>query len=375
MIKVIAVGLSIALCSGLASAQPAPSPSVPTKAPEVPKVPKTDEKAGTDESLQNGAGERPWAVGVTRENQQFALKKFQEGNVQLNDGLFSNAAKLYRDALTHWDHPAINYNLALALLNLDQPIEVHDRLQHAIMFGAGPLEKDKFEHAKEYILLVKQQIAEVEVTCSKPGAKVSVDGKEVFTVGPRGEGGFFKGRVRIGKHTFIAEKPGYNAEAEVPFIGPGETFRIELKLYTADELTRYHRKWKTTWMPYAVIGGGVAVGVLGGVFALSATSSYKEFDTEVTRCNIESMGGGCAGASVTDLRDSGDTKKTMSYVAYGVAGGAIVAGLVMVYVNRSETYQITADQYKAEQRKVAPSVSFTPVIASDSVGAMLRGSF
>lgn len=377
MIKVIAVGLSIALCSGLASAQPAPTPSpqVPTKAPEVPKTPKTDEKAGTDESLQNGAGERPWAVGVTRENQQLALAKFQEGNTQLNDGLFANAAKLYREALVYWDHPAVNYNLALALLNLDQPIEVHDRLQQAIKFGTGPLEKDKYEHAKEYILLVKQQIAEVEVACAKPGAKVSVDGKEVFTVGAKGEGGFFKGRVRIGKHTFIAEKPGYNAEAEVPFIGPGETFRIELKLYTADELTRHRRKWKTTWMPYAVIGGGVAVGLLGGVFALSATSSYEEFDTEVTRCNTESMGGGCADASVMELRDSGDTKKTLSYVAYGVAGGAIVAGLVMAYVNRSETYQITADQYKAEQRKAAPSVSFTPVIAPDSVGAMLRGSF
>ncbi len=374
MIKLLAVGLSLVLWSGIASAQPAPAP-IPTKPPDVPKTPKTDEKAGTDESLQNGQGERPWAVGVTRENQQLALKKFQEGNVLLNDGLFANAAKLYREALAHWDHPAINYNMALALLNLDQPIEVFDRLSAAIKFGTGPLEKDKYEHAKEYILLVKQQIAEVEVTCRKPGAKVSVDGKEAFTVGPKGEGGFFKGRVRIGKHTFIAEKPGYNAEAEVPFIGPGETFRIELKLYTADELTRYRRKWKTTWMPYAIIGGGVAVGVLGGVFALSATSSYEEFDTEVMRCNTESMGGGCTDAAVMDLRDSGDTKKTMSYVAYGVAGGAIAVGLVMAYINRSETYQITADQYKADQRKAAPSVSFTPVIAPDSVGATLRGSF
>ena len=379
MKKLLAVGLSLVLCSGLASAQPSPTPGpppTPTKPPEVPKPPKTDEKAGTAESLQHGAGERPWAVGVTKENQGLALKKFQEGNVQLNDGLFANAATRYREALAHWDHPANNYNLALALLNLDQPIEVHDRLQNAIKFGTGPLEKDKFEHAKEYILLVKQQIAEVEVTCSKPGAKVSVDGKEVFTVGPKGEGGFFKGRVRIGKHTFIAEKPGYNAEAEVPFIGPGEIFRIELKLYTADELTRYKRRWDTTWAPYAVIGGGVALGVVGVLASVSAGSSYDEFDTEVARCNTASMGAGCTDAAVMDIKDSGDTKKVIGYVGYSLAGAAIVTGAVMVYLNRTSSYQITADEYRKQEReKKAPPVSITPVIGPDMSGAMLHGRF
>jgi len=379
MIKLIAVGLSLALSTGLASAQPSPSPQVPTKPPEPTKAPKTDEKADTDESLQNGAGaERPWAVGVTKENQATALRKFQEGNVQLNDGLFANAATLYREALTFWNHPAINYNLALALLYLDQPIEVHDRLQAAIKFGTGPLEKEKFERAKEYILLVTQQIAEVEVTCIKPGAKVSVDGKEVFTVGPNGEGGFYKGRVRVGKHTFIAEKPGYNAEAGVPFIGPGEVFRIELTLYTADELTRYKRKWQTTWAPYAVIGGGVALGIIGGVLSVSAGSSYDEFDSEVARCNTASMGAGCTDTSVMDIKDSGDTKKVLGYVGYGLAGAAVITGAVMVYMNRTTTYQITADEYRKQQRdkeKAAAPVSFTPVIGPDLTGAMVFGSF
>jgi len=380
MIKVIAVGLSMALSSGLAFAQTTPTPGGTAPSPEAPKTPrppKTDEKAGTDETLQSGAGERPWAVGVTQENQSLALAKFQEGNLQLNDGLFANAAKLYREALSHWDHPAINYNLALALLNLDQPIEVYDHLERAIKFGPGPLEKDKFEHAKEYMLLVKQQIAEVEVSCKKPGAKVSVDGKEVFTVGPNGEGGHFKGRVKTGKHTFIAEKPGYNAQVDAPYIGPGEPFRIELTLYTADELTRYRRKWNKTWIPYAVVGGGVAVGLLGGVFALSANSSYDEFDTEVTRCNTASMGVGCTDASVMEIRDSGDTKKVLAYVGYGLASAAIVTGVVMVYMNRSSSYQITADEYRKQERDKAKAtpVSITPVIGPDMSGAMLHGSF
>ena len=134
----------------------------------------TLEKAGTDESLQNGGDERPWAAGVKQSEQQAALKLFHDGNLQLNDGLFAKAAEAYKAALTHWDHPAIHYNLALALMNLDQPIESQENFQLAIKFGEAPLQsKDKFDHAKEYILLLDKQIGEVEVTCDKPGAKVS----------------------------------------------------------------------------------------------------------------------------------------------------------------------------------------------------------
>jgi tetratricopeptide (TPR) repeat protein len=115
-----------------------------------------------------------------------ALELFREANTYHNDGLFVKAVEVYKQALTFWDHPAINYNLALSLMNLDRPMEVEDCLKKSIKFGEGPLAKDKFNHAKEYLLLVQQQLATIDVTCAKPGAKVSVDGKEVFTVGPNG---------------------------------------------------------------------------------------------------------------------------------------------------------------------------------------------
>jgi tetratricopeptide (TPR) repeat protein len=370
MNKVIAVGLGIALGLGTALAQPTPTP-VPASPPPT----KTDEKVGTDESLEHGGDARPWAVGVSADGQARAVDKFRQANAQLNDGLFAAAAKLYRDALTHWDHPAIHYNLALALLNLDQPIEVYDSLEKAIKFGPAPLEKDKFEHAKEYMLLVEKQIATVEVTCRKPGAKVSVDGKEVFTVGPNGEGGHYKGRVKIGKHTFVAEKPGYNAQVDAPFVEPGQNFHIELTLYTAEELTRYRRKWDTTWLPYAVAGGGVALGVFGGLMHLSASSSYDEFDSEVARCNEASQGGGCTDTSVMALRDRGDSKKTIGYVGYGIAGAAIITGAVMAYLNREESYQITADEYKRQLRAQQPTVTVSPFVSSELAGALVFGTF
>src|SRR5262245_13867097 len=128
-----------------------PTPAEPPKPADSPKqpdkpagtTPGTTEKAGTNEGLGQGGDQRPWAVGVPVDRQNGALKAFQDGNVALNDGLFPNAVERYREALKSWDHPAIHYNMALALMNLDQPIEVEDSLKKAIKYDAAPLEKDK----------------------------------------------------------------------------------------------------------------------------------------------------------------------------------------------------------------------------------------
>src|SRR5947209_4560930 len=156
-----AVGLCLAMGTAAADDTPPPAPNTTTA-----------EKAGTNESLQNGGDARPWAAGVAQAEQQKALQLFHDGNVQLNDGLFAKAAEKYREALKHWDHPAIHYNLALAQMNLDQPIDAYNNMQQSLKYGEPPLQsKDKFDHAKEYMLLLEKEIATVEVSCDKPGAK------------------------------------------------------------------------------------------------------------------------------------------------------------------------------------------------------------
>jgi hypothetical protein len=353
----LTLGLGFVLSLHAAYADDAPQPT-PT--------PQTGEKADTGETLQKGGDNRPWAAGVSVAEQKAALLAFREGNTQLNDGLFAKAAETYKSALTHWKHPAIYYNLSLALMNLDQPVEAYESMENATKFGVGPIDKDKVEHAKEYLLLLTKQIASIEVRCDKVGAKVSVDGKEVF-VAP----GIFKQKTRIGRHTFVADKTGYQTRINAPFIGPGENFRIELKLYTAEELTRYNRRWKATWMPYAVIGAGAAFGIAGVALELAADASYNDYDKKVEACNMNNSG--CPMSSeLTDMRKSGDTKKTLGYVAYGVAGGAAAAGLLLAILNRPKAYTIRPEELQAEEDK---HISVTPMISPTTAGAVVQGRF
>ncbi|HEX7840775.1 MAG TPA: hypothetical protein VF469_25030, partial [Kofleriaceae bacterium] len=355
------------------AAPPSPGPASGTVTPGTsgtrakPAPLKTDEKAGTNEALHKNAGYKT----VSKADEDCALSNFHDANAVLNNGLFPQAAKRYREALSCWDHPAIHYNLALALINLDQPIEVFDQLNEAIKYGADPLGQDKFDHAKEYLKLVAGQLADIEVTCNKVGAKISVDGKEVFTAP-----GSYKAKVRVGKHTFYGDKEGYNARVTAPFIGPGETFRIELKLYTAVELTRYSRRWSQTWMPYTVLGAGVLAGLVGGGFEYLANSNFKDFNTAVARCNTTTMGCSSSTSGLLAMRDSGNTKRTIGIVGYGVAGAAIVTGAVLAYLNRSQPYQIRPEDLEEEKTEAATHpVAFTPIVSPELMGAMVQGHF
>jgi hypothetical protein len=344
----------VALCVGVGTAA----------ADDATKTPQNNEKAGTNESLQNGGDVRPWAQGVSQAEQKAALELFHDGNLNLNDGLFAKAADKYREALKHWNHPAIHYNLALAQMNLDQPIEAYDNMQAAVKYGEAPLQsKDKFDNAKQYILLLEKQVAEVSVSCDKPGAKVTVDGAPAF-IAP----GKFETRVRVGKHTFVAEKQGYTTRINAPYIGPGEKFRIELKLYTAEELTRYHRKFDATWVPWAVMGAGAVIAFGGALSEFSAQSTYAQYDHKVELCNMNNQG--CpTSKELTDLRSRGDTKKTLGYVGYGVGAAAILVGAGLAYINRPQAYQIRAEDLQNEKLSVAPMVA--PGVA----GASVQGHF
>ena len=368
--RAVVIALGFALSIGTVLAQPAPPDPGGGSGSGVGDANNITPK---DDNLNQGSGdERPWAKGVSRDLQTKALALFSQANKDLNNGLFPAALEKYKEALKSWSHPAIYYNMALALRTLDQPIDLENALKKAVEFGPAPIDQDKFEHANAYLAVNAKALAWIEVSCKKLGANVLIDGVKVFTV-EAGKENKIELRVKVGKHTIVAERTGYNAQVDAPYIEPGQKFRIELQLYTSDELTRYRRRWDKKWMPFAVIGGGVAVGVLGVVFASSAQSSYDEFDQAIKTCNNDGGNTGCmVDSSISGLRDSGDTKRSLAYVSYGIAGAAVIAGSALVYLNRRTSYEITADEYRREQSK---KVSITPLVAPGTAGAMVFGRF
>jgi hypothetical protein len=104
---------------------------------------------------------------------------------------------------------------------------------------------------------------------------------------------------------------------------------------------------------------------------LSANSSYNDYDKQVAACNMNNMGCPTTDA-ITSIKESGDSKKTIGYVAYGIAGAAIATGAVLAILNRPKAYQIRPEDLQEEQ---APKVTITPAITPTFAGAIVQGQF
>ena len=348
-----------ALPGGEAGAAPAPAPTpapgTPDKLPDKGKAP-TDAELAKNKNLN----ERPWAVGVSDADQKAALALFADGNNLIHDALFVKAADKYREALTHWKHPAIYYNLALALVNLDKPVEMYDALEKAMAYGSAPLDEDKFERAKGYMHLVEGQLAHVELTCDQPGAKVFLDGEELFTAP-----GQYKGLVIVGEHTVLAKGDGFSPTQVSQKLAPRETMRLNVKLFTDEQLTREKRRMPV-WVPYATAGAGVVFAGVGAIMASQASNDMKTYDQLIAQCAQTDMTHGCSQAQMSiyaDKKSSAESKQTLATAGFAVGGVALAAGIVLYVLNRPESYRI--DPFAEKQE---PAVSVVPYFGPDGGG-------
>jgi hypothetical protein len=320
----------------------AANPTPPEPLP-VPLPPPVKPKASAQNDL-GAQADRPWAKNVSPAEQQTADALFHEGNNLLKESLFVHAAEKYREALRHWKHPGIHYNLALALLNLDQPIEVFLNLEAAMKYGPGPLEQDKYEHAERYRKLIEKQIARVTVTCEHPGAVVSLDGRPIFTAP-----GQYVGLVRTGQHTFLAEKPGFVNAQKAPVFSPGEQATIDLKLFTVEQMTEYRRRWHAA-VPWSVLAAGVVVAGIGGIMHWQTSVKYHDYDNQITDCARAGGGFGCMPTgAISGSKSTGDGLQAGAFTAYAVGGGIFVAGAVLAVLNRAKPVQVQRDRQVSVQ--------------------------
>jgi tetratricopeptide (TPR) repeat protein len=322
--------------SGALSLLPAPS-AAQTAKPTTPSLPSSEPQLSL----------RPWANGVTPEQQKAAQGYFLQGNTLLREALFVQAAEKYRQALAEWNHPGIHYNLALALLNLDQPVEIHEHLEAALKYGPAPLDAEKYEHAKSYLTLVEKQLAPLDVSCDVPDAKVTLDGQLLFEAP-----GKYRALVRPGSHTVVATKPGFVPTERTKIMLPGQATTFRLQVYTENELIGYRHRWPV-WQPIALTAAGAVFLAGGGILTVQSKNSFNSYD-ERLRTMPECRTGCVPDESVTSLKTRGETLQKLSFVSYGVGGAALAVGVVLLLLNRSTPYRIEP----AEGKQSASVVPF-----------------
>lgn len=271
-------------------------------------------------ALEPALESRPWAEGVSDAEQAAANALYVAGNDQFTDSQYAQALIRYREALQHWDHPAIRYNMAICLIHLDQLVEAREHLEHSLAYGAAPLRGDTYREGLTHRRLLDAQLARLQIICHEPDAKVALDGKVLLT--GRGTTELF---LLPGEHQLTATKPGFTAALKTVVLVAGKLAFHEIDPTPEVEVTPpvVVTPWEH-WNHLAIGGGAVfAAGAL--VYAI-ARSTFSAYDSEFARiCPT-----GCDRVTAQRfpaLRAKKDLAENERIVAYGLLGTGLAVAL------------------------------------------------
>jgi tetratricopeptide (TPR) repeat protein len=299
----------------------------PAAAPE--QAAATTQQAAAAPPQPAATPERPWAENVSEDAQKTALALFEEGNKLFGNGQHAVALAKYREALKVWDHPAIRYNVAVALINLDQPLAAYENLEPALRYGAAPLGAETYQQALTYRKLLRGQLAELKVTCAEQGAEVALDGQALF-VGP-GEASRW---ISPGPHELVARKSGFLTETRSLSLLPGKSWDENLALQDIRSLpVKTVRRW-ATWKPWAVVGAGALVALIGIPVILDAQSNFDAYDAAVAACVTQNQMNGCPANTVSQSAlDRGHLENTIAVSLFAVGGAVAASGVALLILN------------------------------------------
>jgi hypothetical protein len=168
--------------------------------------------------------ERPWAAGVSERAQALAFELYSDGNREFVEMRFVQALAKYREAIRHWDHPAIRFNIAVCLINLDQLVEARDSLERSLKYGVTALGADAYAQALKQRTLLHGKLARLTLDCPEPDEEVMIDGKLVFK-GP----GTVEQFVLPGEHHVVATKPGFLPASRKIVLAAGASAAFEIR--------------------------------------------------------------------------------------------------------------------------------------------------
>lgn len=282
------------------------------------------------------ADESPWSQGVSDSEQTAATELFSQGNKHMDEAFWKEASESYREALKHWDNPAIRGNLAICLLNLDQPVEGYAQMKEALRFGEAPFSAGAYRSLLSSNQLLKSQVAELQFT-SASGTRILLDGK-VQSAGAKSEPII----MRPGQYRVEGYRDGHISRNEMINVLPGQHHLVPVDLDSIADATSYHRKWEP-WKTWAVAGTAGALALGSTILLVQARTDRNDYTAAIDSwCQPKGcLPGGGDGeillpTSFTDTKDRANTLQTLGLATGAVSGVVGIGALVMWAYNRPD---------------------------------------
>lgn len=282
---------------------------------------------------------------------------FEQGVKLYEEGQHEQAAIAFARAYEIAPSYKLLFNIGQAEAELKHYALALDAFTRYLAEGGDEVPPDRVEVVASEIKRLNALVGMVELDCAIAGAKIKID-NETKGETPL-ENPIF---VDIGKHEVVVSHGKEELLREVVRVAGGQTVTLEV---AGDEATEPieddvapeeegeekgggGRVW--TWV---ALGVGAAAGIAGGSIggAAMAKKSSMEDDCEGNHCPPSSKG-------------EADTIKTMNLTAdilYGVAGAAIVTGVILFFVEPDDEPEQT--------------VAVTPAVTAGGAGLVVGGRF
>ncbi|WP_437728405.1 hypothetical protein [Sorangium sp. So ce861] len=269
----------------------------------------------------------PWHEGVSEERKQRAQALFEEARELHRRAMLAEARAKYEEALAAWEQPELRLYLGRVLKLMGLPLLAHENLRLALRWGPGSLDAEKEQEARAAMrALAERELAAIRIRCDEPGAVVLMDGQPWF-VGPSAE----RRMVMPGEHVITAKKNGYFTVVKpiLVFAGQEASGRVALSADTVVSGPRW-----ATWLPWATLGAGAALGIAGGALMRHAASDQGSTDRRL-RASCDPS---CE-PFAPDSYDGSDLENGLGIGALLVGGATVITGTVLLLVNGPEAHR------------------------------------
>jgi hypothetical protein len=275
-----------------------------------------------------------WAQGVSKDKQAQANALFAEANQLFAQQAHAPALEKYRAAIALWDHPLIQFNMAVTLVRLDRILEAAESLDRALRFDAAPFPSpEQYQQALDYQKLVAGRVGTLAAECKQAGVSILLDGKPWFTCP-----GTKSMRVLAGEHVVVAEAAGMMTVSKRSVVVGRGSSTSTFELFPIDDVIKLEYPTRR-WIPWTVAGAGAAIALGGLGVWFAGDAAMDRFDA---RADMLCQPDGCSknldqNETERDLKRQRDDAQREGNIGVGmmIGGGAIaVGGAVWVIINR-----------------------------------------
>jgi tetratricopeptide (TPR) repeat protein len=248
-----------------------------------------------------------------------ALAAAEEGSFREAKGLWEEAYRLDRE-------PKYLYNLALIAEESDKSLEA---LTYYERFLTGAPNRKAYRRlrvkARARVKVLLQRVAILEVVAQQPGVEVFVD-QRAMGKGPLR----LSMRLTQGKHLVVASLAGHHGQTHKLKLLGGQKRKIVIVLSKIRprviKQKAQMRYPMPRWLPWTILGTGLAVAVAGIAPLVMQVQAYKDYNDSIDPPLLPK--------GVLSLKRKADTLYKTGIALVAVGGAVAVGGLLAVLLNR-----------------------------------------